>query len=112
MTAIERKTLRFTYSRLNKLLRTLEITSLEDFGALSEVANFATLVSTYLEGFAVIFEPLGSMLAGICEPLLQLCCLDASIAIKPVIERFKTVLVYCSYLLCDVSAPTEHKLLF
>ncbi len=91
MTAIERKTLRFTYSRLNKLLRTLEITSLDDFGALSELANFSTLVSTYLEGFAVIFEPQGSVLAGISEPLLQLCCLDASIAIKPVLERFKTV---------------------
>lgn len=92
-TALERKPLRFTYTRLNSLLRTLEITSLDDFNALQEVANFATLVSTYMDGFAVITEPLGSVVTGITEPLLQLCCLDASIAIKPVLERFQTVCI-------------------
>lgn len=56
-TALERKPLRFVDGRLNSLLRTLEITSLEDFNALSDVANFMTLVATYLEGFAVILEP-------------------------------------------------------
>ena len=30
-TALEKKALRFTYSRLNSLLRTLEVTSLEEF---------------------------------------------------------------------------------
>ena len=30
---------------------------------------------------------------GINEPLLQLCCLDASIAIKPVFERFQSVII-------------------
>ncbi len=53
----DRKPLRFTYSRLNSLLRTLEITSLEEFLPLQDVANFATLVSTYLDGFSVIMEP-------------------------------------------------------
>lgn len=57
ITALERKPLRFTYTRLNSLLRTLEITSLDDFNALQDVANFATLVSTYMDGFAVITEP-------------------------------------------------------
>lgn len=38
VTALERKPLRFTYTRLNSLLRTLEITSLEDFNAL-QVTN-------------------------------------------------------------------------
>lgn len=89
----DRKPLRFTYSRLNSLLRTLEITSLEDFLPLQDVANFATLVSTYLEGFAVIMEPEGSVVAGINEPLLQLCCLDASLALKPVVDRFPTVVI-------------------
>lgn len=92
-TAIERKPLRFTYTRLNSLLRTLEITALDDFDALQEVANFATLVSTYMEGFAVIMEPQGSIVAGVSEPLLQLCCLDASIAIKPVLDRFQSVVI-------------------
>lgn len=92
-TALERKPLRFTYSRLNSLMRTLEITSLEDFNALSEVANFVTLVATYLEGFAVIIEPQGSIVKGVSEPLVQLACLDASIAISPVINRFRSVVI-------------------
>jgi DNA excision repair protein ERCC-2 len=91
--AIERKSLRFTYTRLNSLLRTLEITSIEDFGALLNAANFVTLLSTYLEGFSVILEPEGSVVTGIKEPLLQLCCLDASLAVKPVIERFNSVII-------------------
>ena len=93
VTSLERKPLRFTYTRLNSLLRTLEITSLDDFNALQDVANFATLVATYMDGFAVISEPQGSVVTGITEPLLQLCCLDASIAIKPVLERFQSVVI-------------------
>lgn len=100
VTALERKPLRFTYTRLNSLLRTLEITSLDDFNALQDVANFATLVSTYMEGFAVITEPAGTAMTGISEPLLRLCCLDASIAIKPVLERFQTVVITSGTLLC------------
>jgi DNA excision repair protein ERCC-2 len=93
VTSLERKPLRFTYTRLNSLLRTLEITSLDDFNALQDVANFATLVATYMDGFAIITEPQGSIVTGITEPLLQLCCLDASIAIKPVLERFQSVVI-------------------
>jgi DNA excision repair protein ERCC-2 len=92
-TALERKTFRFTYSRLNSLLRTLEITSLEEFNPLQDVANFATLVSTYSDGFSVVMEPFGSIISGIQEPLIRLCCLDASLAIKPVLSRFHTVVI-------------------
>lgn len=35
----------------------------------------------------------GSVVTGITEPLLQLCCLDASIAIKPVLDRFQSVVI-------------------
>jgi len=92
-TALEKKVLKFTYSRLNSLLRTLEITSLEEFNPLQDVANFATLVSTYIDGFSIIMEPKGTALAGVQEPLLQLCCLDASLAIKPVFKRFQSVVI-------------------
>ena len=92
-TALERKPMRFTYTRLNSLLRTLEVTSLDDFAALTQVANFATLLATYLEGFSVVIEPQGSVVAGVQEPLLQLCCLDASIAIKPCLDRFQSVII-------------------
>lgn len=92
-TGLERKPLRFTYIRLNSLLRTLEITNLDNFTALQDLSNFITLVSTYLDGFAVIIEPHGSIVAGVTEPLVQLACLDASIAIKPVLERFQSVVI-------------------
>ena len=70
-TALDNKTLKFTYSRLNSLLRTLEITSLEEFNPLQDVANFATLVSTYSEGFSVIMEPL----VGTLQAHLHMTCL-------------------------------------
>ena len=92
-TALEKKALKFTYSRLNSLLRTLEITSLEEFTSLQEVANFATLVSTYTAGFNIVMEPQGSVIAGVQEPLLQLCCLDSSLAIQPVFKRFCSVII-------------------
>lgn len=69
-----------------------------------------TLLATYMDGFAVIIEvivpslslqalvsmslqPQGSIVAGVTEPLIQLSCLDASIAIRPVIERFQSVVI-------------------
>ena len=36
---------------------------------------------------------IGSIIAGINEPLLQLTCLDASLAIKPVIHYFTSVII-------------------
>ncbi len=59
-----------------------------------------TLVSTYMEGFAVITEPLGSVISGVVEPLIQLCCLNASIAIKPVLEKFQSVVITSGGWLC------------
>ncbi len=32
----------------------------------------------------MVFEPEGSQFRGVVEPLLQLACLDSSLAIKPV----------------------------
>lgn len=93
-TGLERKPLRFAYSRLSSLLRTLEISNLEEYSPLMEIANFATLVATYLEGFVVITEP-GDADGGmrINQAAVQLCCLDSSYALKPVIDRFPTVVI-------------------
>jgi hypothetical protein len=41
---------RFCAERLASLVKTLELRHLEDLSGLQKVANFATLVSTYLEG--------------------------------------------------------------
>ncbi len=49
------------------------------------------------EGFSVVFEPEGSQFRGVVEPLLQLVCLDSSLAIKPVYTP-----MYISELYVDV----------
>ena len=41
---------RFCSERLRSLLHTLELPNIADFGPLTLVANFATLVSTYAKG--------------------------------------------------------------
>jgi DNA excision repair protein ERCC-2 len=83
----------FAYDRLNTLLRTMAVSDVDEFAPLVKVANFATMVSTYTEGFAIIFEPFDDRTAFISDPRLQLCCLDASLAIKPVFERFSSVII-------------------
>ncbi|KAJ2757173.1 TFIIH/NER complex ATP-dependent 5'-3' DNA helicase subunit [Coemansia pectinata] len=93
ITYIERKPLRFCAERLASLVRTLEITDLEEYGALAKVAAFATLCATYDTGFMVLFEPYESDHSTVPNPVLHLACLDAAIAIKPVFQRFHTVII-------------------
>ncbi|KAK3582679.1 hypothetical protein CHS0354_031090 [Potamilus streckersoni] len=90
---IDRKPLRFCSERLRSLLRTLELTDIQDFSALILVSNFATLVSTYTKGFILIIEPFDDRTPTISNPILSFSCLDASIAIKPVFDRFQTVVI-------------------
>lgn len=92
-TFIEKKPLRFCAERLTSLVRTLELTSIDDYQALQEVATFATLVATYEKGFVLILEPYESENAEVPKPVMHLACLDASIAIKPVFERFSSVII-------------------
>jgi DNA excision repair protein ERCC-2 len=92
-TCIERKPLRFCSERLGSLVRTLELRDLDELAALQRVAAFATLVATYTRGFLVLFEPFDDMAPGVSNPVLHLCCLDASLAIKPVFDRFQSVII-------------------
>jgi len=93
ITFIERKPLRFCSERLISLIRTLELNDIEDYYSLQKVANFATLVSTYQKGFIVIIEPFENDSDTIPNPIMHLCCLDATIAIKPVFDRFSSVVI-------------------
>ncbi len=92
---IERKPLRFCADRLASLLRTLEIShsNASDFGALTLVAHFAALVSTYTKGFTLLVEPSDDKAPTVFNPVLHFRCLDASIAIRPVFERFQSVVI-------------------
>ncbi|KAL4977289.1 hypothetical protein BDW66DRAFT_38372 [Aspergillus desertorum] len=93
LTFIERKPLRFCAERLTSLVRTLELINIEDYQPLQEVATFATLVSTYEKGFLLILEPFESEAATVPNPVLHFTCLDAAIAIKPVFDRFRSVVI-------------------
>jgi DNA excision repair protein ERCC-2 len=95
-TSLEAKPLRFAYSRLSSLLRTLQVSKLEEFNALTDVADFASLLATYSEGvakFAIIMEPNGSSIPGASDPVIQLVCLDSSLAIAPLFKRFSSVIL-------------------
>lgn len=91
--AIDGKTLRFCYDRLVSLMRTLEISSTDEYTAIHLVADFATLVATYSRGFAIISEPYDDRLPAIPDPIIQLSCLDASLAMKPVFSKYHTVVI-------------------
>nr|SVE74026.1 EOG090X01B4 [Daphnia barbata] len=90
---VDRKPLRFTAERLASLIRTLEISDLTDFSPLVTVSHFATLVSTYTKGFTIIIEPFEDRAPTVPNPILYFSCLDSSIAIKPVFNRFQTVVI-------------------
>jgi len=90
---IDKKPLKFCAERLRSLLHTLEIPDIADFGALTLVSHFATLVSTYAKGFVIIIEPYDEQTPTIANPILHFCCLDASIAVKPVFDRFQSIVI-------------------
>ncbi|KAG2438141.1 hypothetical protein HXX76_005750 [Chlamydomonas incerta] len=90
---VDAKTLKFCYDRLSSLLKTLEITNTDEFTPIQLVADFATLVGTYAKGFAIIMEPYDERLPQVPDPVLQLSCLDASLAMRPVFSKFQTVVI-------------------
>ncbi|ODM91164.1 TFIIH basal transcription factor complex helicase XPD subunit [Orchesella cincta] len=90
---IDRKPLRFCAERLASLIKTLEIADVSDFSPLVLISNFATLVSTYTKGFTIIIEPFDEKSPTVSNPILHFSCLDSSIAIKPVFDRFQSVVI-------------------
>jgi DNA excision repair protein ERCC-2 len=93
ITYIERRPLRFCAERLQSLVRTLELNRLDEYSSLQKVANFATLVSTYEKGFLLILEPFETDNATVPNPVFHFVCMDPAIAIKPVFERFTSVVI-------------------
>ncbi|XP_076641015.1 general transcription and DNA repair factor IIH helicase subunit XPD [Halictus rubicundus] len=91
--SIERKPLRFCAERLATLLRTMEIGDLTDFSPIILVTHLATLVSTYTKGFTIIVEPYDDKTPTVLNPILQFSCVDSSIAMKPIFDRFQSVVI-------------------
>lgn len=90
---IDRKPLRFCAERLQSLLRTLEITDITEYGGLTVITHFATLVSTYTQGFTIIIEPFDDKTPTVSNPILYFSCLDSSIAMQPIFRRFQSVVI-------------------
>ncbi|KAJ4843251.1 hypothetical protein Tsubulata_035368 [Turnera subulata] len=90
---IDQKTLKFCYDRLHSLMLTLEITDTDEFLHIQTICDFATLVGTYARGFSIIIEPFDERMPDLRDPVLQLSCHDASLAIKPVFDRFQSVVI-------------------
>ncbi|KIJ69402.1 hypothetical protein HYDPIDRAFT_172813 [Hydnomerulius pinastri MD-312] len=93
ITYIERRPLRFCAERLQSMIRTLELSRLDEHSALQKVASFATLVATYEKGFLLILEPFETDNATVPNPVFHFTCLDPSLAIKPVFEHFSSVVI-------------------
>uniref|UniRef100_A0A0G4HEZ2 DNA 5'-3' helicase n=1 Tax=Chromera velia CCMP2878 TaxID=1169474 RepID=A0A0G4HEZ2_9ALVE len=91
-TQVDGKTLKFCYERLKSLLNTLRVTNLYEYHPLNVTTDFCTLVGTYWEGFIIIVDPYPEV-TGKYDPLLQLSCLDSSLAMRPVIDRYQSVVL-------------------
>ncbi|CAI7837339.1 unnamed protein product, partial [Closterium sp. NIES-54] len=92
-TGIESRSLQLCYDRLQSLLLTLQVAEVDEMGHLQCVCDLATLVGTYTRGFAIIIEPFDERQPQLADPVLQLSCLDASLAIRPTFERFQSVII-------------------
>ncbi|ORM40620.1 TFIIH basal transcription factor complex helicase repD subunit [Babesia sp. Xinjiang] len=90
-TGIGSATMQHSYGRMKSLLNTLKITAVGDLSAIQLVVDFCTLVGTYSTGFIVIVEPYPQ--GSLYDPTLQFSCLDASIAMQPVVDNFQSVIL-------------------
>jgi len=89
---VDSKSLKFCHERLRSLLNTLKVSDLSEFTPITKVADFVTLLGTYSQGFTVIADPYPEAV-GIYDPHLTLSCLDASIALQPVLKRYRSVVL-------------------
>ena len=98
--AVDIRHLRFTSERLRILLNTLQISDNFKYRHLSLIAAFVTNLATHYKGerherpsFVVIAEPFDPQNPSVPDPLLRLCCVDASLAVKDVFEKYRSVVL-------------------
>jgi DNA excision repair protein ERCC-2 len=89
---VDSKSLKFCHERLRSLLNTLKVANLDEFTPITKVADFVTLLGTYSQGFTIIVDPYPEA-EGIYDPNLLLSCLDASLAIRPVLKRYRSTIL-------------------
>ncbi|ANQ07385.1 Dna excision-repair helicase [Plasmodium coatneyi] len=91
-TKLDTSFFKFCFDRLKSILNALQIVNVEDYSALNIVCNFCTLLGSYFQGFIIICEPYPEA-TGIYDPVIQFACLDSSIAMKSVINKYKSVVL-------------------
>jgi DNA excision repair protein ERCC-2 len=89
---IDAKTLKSFSLRLRSLLNTLKIIDVDQYVPIAKVCEICSLAATHARGFAVLVDPYPEV-EGVYDPQIELSCLDASIAMKMVTERFDTVVL-------------------
>nr|WCZ58534.1 general transcription and DNA repair factor IIH helicase subunit [Andalucia godoyi] len=91
--AVDVRALRFCSDRLRSLLIALEVTEINQFSPVRALSDFGTLMGTYDKGFEIVIEPYDPRTPTIHNPVLQLACVDASLAIRPVFAKFDSVVI-------------------
>ena len=61
---------RFCSERLSSIIRTMELPDVAELSPLVQVAQFATLLATYLHGFTIIVEPFEDKAPNVSNPVL------------------------------------------
>ena len=90
-THIDEQALKFASARLNSLVHTLNFEKIENLIPLQMVLQFGETLQNP-EGFKIIFEPFYDTGKTI-SPLLQLTCLDASLAMKDLLSTTNSVIL-------------------
>uniref|UniRef100_A0A7E4VTR8 General transcription and DNA repair factor IIH helicase subunit XPD n=1 Tax=Panagrellus redivivus TaxID=6233 RepID=A0A7E4VTR8_PANRE len=92
---MDRRALKFCSERFASLAKTLELADVSALNPLVKLTQFATLVATFSHGFSVIIEPdeLTRDENALPDCLIHLSCLDASVAMRPVMSRFQSVII-------------------
>ena len=55
--------------------------------------TFPLATTRYTRGFNILIEPYDERTPTLHDPLFQFCCNDASIAMKPVFDKFQSVVI-------------------
>lgn len=79
------------------MIRSLELTHLDTMGSLQKTALFASILSTYGKesgSFLIFFDPIQEgPTQETSHPVLLLGCLDATLVMKPIFDKFTSVLI-------------------
>lgn len=91
-TVIDKAVFPFMELRYRLLMMSLQKTNLDELSTLSMICKFLSLLAENTDGFKIILEPYQDN-TSVLDPLLQFCCLDSSIAMVPVFQKFKAVIL-------------------